>query len=89
MINRMIERNSQVVSAVRRQSRNYGTFMLLTGVGFLIFAFLAYNEFHSRFPHSSLPCFLGVMGLLFSVLGILGLSRKSQIPKPDEPKSQA
>lgn len=83
LINRIIDRNSKIMMAARRQVRYSGLFNMLLGIGFLIFAVWAYVQLE----HIFLPYFFGFLGILFFVAGILTLSRKEQYPKPDQQKS--
>jgi hypothetical protein len=58
--------------------------MLFLGIGFILFAIVAYAEQGGSF----LPAFFGFMGSIFVVASVLRLSRKEQIPKLDEKKLQ-
>ncbi len=83
LINRIINRNSQILTAARHQIRHSGLFMLLAGIGFLAFAVFGYIQF----PDTFIPYFLGFMGVLIFVGGISRLSRKEQYPRSDQEKS--
>jgi hypothetical protein len=82
-MNQIIDRNSQVIAAARHQIRHSGVIVLLTAIGFLFFAMVAYVQFEQSF----LPYFFGFMGTVLLVGAVLRLSRKEQYPKVDENRS--
>jgi hypothetical protein len=83
MINRMVDSNSRIVGAARRQTQTSTMFSLLMGIGFSVFAVWAYIEFKSG---SFLPYLLGLMGIIMLVTGFLRLSRAQQYPQLDDEK---
>ncbi len=80
LINRIVDRNSQVLAAARHQVRHSGLIILLLGIGFLFFAVWAGVQFKGGF----MPYFFGFAGVLFFVCGILRLGRKEQYPRDEE-----
>jgi hypothetical protein len=83
MINRIVDCNSQAMTAARHQVRHSGVLMLLMAIGFLVFAVFAQVQLEGSF----LPYFFGFMGALLFVFGILRLNRKEQYPRPDQEQS--
>ena len=81
LMNRIIDRNSQILAIQRRYIRRYGLLVLLAGLGLIAFAVVIYPAF-TDFP--SLPFFCGFAGCVFVIFGILTLRRKEQLPNPDE-----
>jgi hypothetical protein len=85
LLNRMVDRNAQVLAAARHQVRHSGLVVLLMGIGFIIFSVFAQIQLEGSF----LPYLFGFMGLLMSAAGILRLGRKEQYPKIEEQKPKA
>lgn len=75
MINRMLDSNSQVMSAARHQVKTSGILSLVVGIAFLIFAVWSYQEMDSFLPY-----FLALIGTVTLVAGILRLSRRQRYP---------
>ncbi len=80
MINQMINSNSQVVRAARRQQRTFGVLSLFMGIGCSVFAVWAYFQLKGSF----LPYFIGLLALFTLFMGVCRLSRKEQYPQPEE-----
>jgi hypothetical protein len=78
MINRILDSNSQVMSAARHQIKSTGIISLIIGAGFLIFAVWSYHEMDSFLPY-----FLGLTGVATLATGVLRLSKKQAYPSPD------
>ena len=83
LLNRIVNRNSQLVTAAQHQIRHSGIVVLLLGLGFLFFAVVAFAEFDNSF----VPYLLGFMGAVLLVGAVLRLGGKEQLPKPDKQKS--
>jgi hypothetical protein len=83
MINRIVDSNSQVMSAARRQGRTAGMLSLLLGIGCSVFAVWAYVEFRAG---SFLPYFIGLLAVVTLLTGFFRLSRSQQYPQLDDQK---
>lgn len=81
MINRMLDANSQVMSATRHQLKSSGILSLIIGIGFLVFAVWSFQEMDSFLPY-----FLSLMGVVILVTGFLRLSRRQEYPSPESKK---
>ena len=82
LINHIIDRNSQVLAAARRQVQRSSFFIMLIGAGLLILSIFALIQSERSFFSS----FVGFMGFVIFVGGILRLSQKSPFPESDENK---
>ena len=83
MINRMLDSNSQVMSAARHQVRTGGMLSLLMAIGCSIFAVWAYFEMEESF----LSYFMGLFAAVMFLTGVFRLSRKEQYPQPEVEKT--
>ncbi len=83
LMNRIIDRNSQILAIQRRYMHRYALLMLLAGLALIAFAVVTYPGF-TEFPQ--FPYFCGFAGCVFVIFGILMLRRKEQLPDPDEQK---
>jgi hypothetical protein len=81
LMNRIIDRNSRILSLQGRYIRRHGLLTLLFGLGLVIFAIADSPQF-TAFP--VVPYFFGFAGCLCAVYGVLTLRRKEQYPNPDE-----
>jgi hypothetical protein len=77
LINKMLESNSKVMNVANKQSKAAGLSSAALGVGFLLYAYFSYTEM----PNSFLPFFLGTIGGITLVSGILRLQKKQQFPQ--------
>jgi len=75
LINRMIDSNTKVLNVARHQGKSSGIASLIMGIGFIIFAIWSYREMDSFLPY-----FLGLIGIVTLITGILRLSHKQQFP---------
>lgn len=76
LINRIIDSNTKVLSAANVQIRSGAVFMIVMGALFCAFGFLPLI----MFGHKS-GLFLGVMGVIFLVTGLLRLRQKAKYPE--------
>ena len=83
MINRILDSNSQVMSAARHQVRTGGMLSLLMAIGCSVFAVWAHFEMEGSF----LPYFLGLLAVFTFLTGVFRLSRKEQYPQPEAKKT--
>ncbi|MFZ1933646.1 MAG: hypothetical protein WCB27_10440 [Thermoguttaceae bacterium] len=83
LMNRIIDRNSRILSAQRGYVRRYGLMTLLFGLGLIVFAIISYPQFINApfFPWS-----FAAAGCLGTIYGILTLRHKGQYPDPNEPR---
>ena len=70
LINKIIDSNEKAMVAVRSQLKNSGISGIVIGIIFIVFAFLAYNEFEGSF----LPYFFGVFGIVSLLSGAFRLT---------------
>jgi hypothetical protein len=80
LINRILDSNSQVLSAANRQIHHGGVHLLIAGVGFIFFGIVCFATFESSF----LPYLLGFTGALTLISGIIKLGHTEQYPSPDK-----
>ena len=76
LINQIMENNSKVLKVANKQMKTMGYSGTLTGIAFLIFAFVSYDSMSSSF----IPYFLGMVGIVTFVSGLIRLRKKQQYP---------
>ena len=79
LLNRIITRNSQTLSATRQQVKIAGASAILLGVVYAMFGVWAYLGYR-QIP---LACFSGLSGIIFIIFGLGRLSRKAQYPRAE------
>ena len=76
LINRIIDSNKQILTAANVQIRSGTIFMIVLGILFCAFGFLPYFISGQKGP-----IFLGIMGLVFLITGLLRLRKKAKYPE--------
>jgi len=79
----MIDNNTRTLQTANRHVRTAGIFSILAGIAFVGFAFVAQRDMGGSF----LPSFLGMIGILSLVAGIIRFSKAQAYPVPDQGSS--
>ena len=80
LLNRIVNNNIKTLAAARYQTKSNGLFNLLAGILFLAFGGVwAFSD-----GYRLLATFLGGLGVLLVITGIVRLNRKSEYPALDK-----
>jgi multisubunit Na+/H+ antiporter MnhG subunit len=84
-MNRILDNSARTVTAARLQTRMVDLVVLVVGI---IFTFLGVWGL-VRYEDALLVALFGLLGAVFVVFGLRGLSRKAQYPRIESPATTA